>query len=414
MGQNLERSQIPAAGANDADRALAAIIDARQGGKHLRAGKRAPARAEVEVGGHVARRAIGPQADPLGLEIVGKDVVLVSTRRHGDRFVVRPAAIAPAVDLDGDRHRLVAAVSQVDHPPCITGEMKWQRGRLGGNVVVDPDPAPAGRSAALGEFLPLSEPQVRLRLVDEAVPAGDRRVVAAEHHPILPAAEIRRDFQMAGDGPQPGGVRGRKTGRKIVPQPVHVHQVFALGSDLPDAGPFGVPAVAGNVRVAADRQAVSRPAAAVEQLEQDGTTVPTGGPDRIGLAGVALDAAGPGDFVELVLLHNRPIPAVPLGQAAGGVMQRALLRLLAVVRDDNPPLARETALAMIAGQVIDELLQKAVDKQRLHGQGLDVDLVKPLLHREGVDLLGRVRQVAHRGRRPANRLVVGNHANGSR
>ncbi len=280
-----------------------------------------------------------------------------------DRFVVRPAAIAPAVDLDGDRHRLVAAVSQVDHPPCITveDEMAARASRQRRRA---PRPRPSRPGGGrLGEFLPLSEPQVRLRLVDEAVPAGDRRVVAAEHHPILPAAEIRRDFQMAGDGSQPGGVRGRKTGRKIVPQPVHVHQVFALGSDLPDAGPFGVPAVAGNVRVAADRQAVSRPAAAVEQLEQDGTTVPTGGPDRIGLAGVALDAAGPGDFVELVLLHNRPIPAVPLGQAAGGVMQRALLRLLAVVRDDNPPLARETALAMIAGQVIDELLQKAVDKR---------------------------------------------------
>src|SRR5436190_11062851 len=84
--------------------------------------------------------------------------------------------------------------------------------------------------------------------------------------------------------------------------------------------------------------------------------VPADGPDRIG-GGVlvACDAAGAGDFGELIAANDRPLVglAIPFGQRATrdvGILL-SFGAVLAIVRVHHPALARVEAFAVIAGEV---------------------------------------------------------------
>jgi hypothetical protein len=145
--------------------------------------------------------------------------------------------------------------------------------------------------------------------------------------------------------------------------------------------------------------------------------IPADGPDGIRIRFfVAGKAAGSGDLGKLVAPHDRPAleAATPLRQrAARDVGPHAGQRGgLTVVGVDQPPLAREQALAMVTRQVraTKLALHLLVAKQFGDGQRAHVDLVESLLHRGIIDLVGRIREMAGVARGPAVHLAVGNDA----
>ena len=190
---------------------------------------------------------------------------------------------------------------------------------------------------------------------------------------------------------------------------MHRHQARAVFADVADARPLGVPAVRAVVRVAALRQAVARPLAVFHDHQDDGAEIPADGPDgilrRIGVAG---QAAGAGDFGELVAADERPVAlAVERAEAAadGGRVGAGGAGVLTVVREDDQALSGVEAFAVVAGKrrrdrgradlgglprlgLVLDLLDES-----LHGERADVDFVEAVFHRGEVDLVRGFRQV---------------------
>jgi hypothetical protein len=138
--------------------------------------------------------------------------------------------------------------------------------------------------------------------------------------------------------------------------------------------------------------------------------IPADGPDRIlGRIGVAGQAAGPGDFGELVAADERPVALAVEGAERAARDRRVderLGALFAVVRDDDLALAGVESLAVVAGQrrrdrrradlgglaglgLVLDLLDEAFDRERA-----DIHLVEAVLHGGEVDLVRGVGQVA--------------------
>ena len=185
------------------------------------------------------------------------------------------------------------------------------------------------------------------------------------------------------------------------------------------------------VRVAAFGQAVARPLAFFHHHEDHRAEIPADGPDRVlGRVGVAGQAAGSGDFGELVAADERPVAFAVEGAERAARDRRVderLGALLAVVRDDDLALAGVESLAVITGQrrrdrrgadlcglagfgLVLDLLDQAFDRE-----GADVHFVEAVLHRGEVDLVRRVREMAgvtgvaagHELRRDDAHLAVG-------
>ena len=129
--------------------------------------------------------------------------------------------------------------------------------------------------------------------------------------------------------------------------------------------------------------------------------VPADGPDGIG-GGIRIagEAAGAGDLGELVAPDDGPRVgfAVPFGEsAAGDIGVCARERgVLAVVGVDEHALAGIETLAVVAGQsrAAERFLHLFIAEQFRHGEGVDIDLVKALLHGGRVNLVGGIGEMA--------------------
>ena len=200
------------------------------------------------------------------------------------------------------------------------GEAREQE-RIGGDAgldrFIDPDAAATDGWAELIGRVERREPEIGLRLARAGERAfrrtlveefGFRGVVATEDEAVLPAREVADDFQIGGARREAGGLLRRKARGEFPEEAVHGHQARAFLADVADTRPLGVPAVGAVVRVAAFGQAVARPLAVFHHHQDDGAKIPADGPQRIfRRIGVAGQAAGPGDFGELVAADERPV-----------------------------------------------------------------------------------------------------------
>ena len=329
-----------------------------------------------------------------------------------------PPAVAEGVDLQREGRGRRPVVREEDRALGETGEEEGVGGDAGFRGFVHPHAAPAEGRAELVRRVERGEPEVGLRLAG----AGERAlggtlveelrfggVVATEDEATLPRREVADDLEVGGARRDAGGLLGREVRGELPEEPVHGHQARAFLADVADARPFGVPAVCAVVRVAALRQAVARPLAVFHHHEDDRAEIPADGPDRIlGRVGVAGEAAGPGDFGELVAADERPVACAVEGAERAARDRRVderLGALLAVVRDDDLALARVESLAVVAGQrrrerrgagfgglaglgLVLDLLDQAFDRE-----GADIHLVEAVLHGREVDLVRRVREV---------------------
>ena len=159
------------------------------------------------------------------------------------------------------------------------------------------------------------------------------------------------------------------------------------------------------------------PSAGVADHENERAVIPADGPDGIG-SGIRItgEVAGAGDFGELVAANDGPVFrfSVPLGEgAAGDVGFGAGERgVFAVVGVDKHALAGVEALAVVAGQsgAAKRFLHLFVAEQFRHGEGVDIDLVKPLLHGGVVNLVSRIGEMAGIAGRTAEHLRKRNRA----
>lgn len=92
---------------------------------------------------------------------------------------------------------------------------------------------------------------------------------------------------------------------------VHGHEQVGF-TDIANAGPFRIPAVGSIVAVAGFGETVGMPCTLRSAHEDERAMVPADGPDWVGGVLVARDAAGSGDFGELVTSDDLPIGAMSI------------------------------------------------------------------------------------------------------
>ena len=141
--------------------------------------------------------------------------------------------------------------------------------------------------------------------------------------------------------------------------------------------------------------------------------------------GVAGESTWSGDFRELIAADKRPIAGAVEGAEAAtddGRVGQGLGAHLAVICEDDLPLARVEAFAVVAGQCrrdgrwVDFLslprLRHILDflDQAFHGERVDVDLIQAVFHRGEVDLIYWVSQVAGVARVPTRHEFRRDHA----
>ena len=325
-------------------------------------------------------------------------------------------------------------MEQVQRPVAVAAEQVGLADRAGGDVILQPDRTAANHRAELVEAGGLDEPKVRLRppgtgqvslglaLVEEFAPGG---VIAAEHQAVAPARKVADHLQVVAARPD-AGAGGRREGFGKAPEgAVHGHQQRTF-ADVADARPLGVPAVGAVVAVAGLRQAVALPAPLVQAHEQQRAMVPARAPDRIGVRmRAAVNAAGTGDFGELVAAHELPVltGAAPLAERAarrGGIGEHARIAV-AVVGVHQPALAAVQALAVVAGQLGVQggrpglpgktgLGRIAVPDVAGDLERPDIDLIEPLFHGGVVDLVGGLFEVAGGAGQPPRHALRRDHA----
>ena len=136
---------------------------------------------------------------------------------------------------------------------------------------------------------------------------------------------------------------------------MHRHQQILL-ANLADARPLGVPTVRSVVAVTAFWQTVAVPDSGIETHQDQRAVIPAHAPHGIRFWFLcAVNAAGAGDFGELIPPHELPIlsglpPFAERTAGCGGVLDHAGISV-PVVCIHKATLAAEKSLAMVAGQL---------------------------------------------------------------
>ena len=338
---------------------------------------------------------------------------------QGDVAPGFPPAVAPGVDLQREGRRGFAVMSKEDRALREAREQERIGGDAGLDWFVGPDAAAAdGRTELIGR-VERGEPEIGLRLAGACERAlggplveelGLGGVIAAEDEASLPRSEVADDLQVGGARREAGGLLRREVRGEFPEEPVHGHQTRACFADVTDARPLGVPAMRAVVRVAALGQAIARPLAVFHDHQDDGAEIPADGPERVlRRIGIAGQAAGSGDFGELVAADERPVAFAVEGAERAARDRRIDERLgaaLTIIREDDETLSGIETFTVIAGQRRGEggradlgglaglRLVHDLPDEALHRERADIDLVEAVFHRGEVDLVRRVGQVA--------------------
>ena len=176
---------------------------------------------------------------------------------------------------------------------------------------------------------------------------------------------------------------------------VHRRQKIGRRVDFENPRPFGVPAVRPVVTVRPFREAVKAPFPVVEKRENNGTIIPAERPKRVVFRVRAVDSALRRYFRKLLAQNDLPIAVRRFFRETAGRNVRIdarFRRILAVVRVNEPALRRIAALAVITGKNVGAVRTRAVAVgiKLFHRERFDVDFVKPLFHREDINLVFRV------------------------
>src|SRR5690625_2646360 len=261
------------------------VVDICQRRKKFRLLHRALRRSVVKMCGRFLDRTIHAQANPLSIEILLKQMKLISVCRHLDDPIRLPVSFSIRINLKVKCNRFLLTMSEMQNTFFITSDQIRSRILSGRDRILHPWTAPADRLSKLMNPFPARKPEVRLRMIDARI-FKSRNIICRENKTAsLPVFDIADDFQITADRTKFAGILNRQIRWKIEKTAMMAHQKpsrlsILFRNCLSNPQPFRMPAMRAFVGEISLRKSKLMPLSLLHHHQEKRTFIPAGCPDR--------------------------------------------------------------------------------------------------------------------------------------